>query len=84
MNILNLENVIESCHKEYERYNEHEQTESNSNMCELLKKNMKKYQLDLKYYCDKKNPLYVQKLNEMWKEKWSSSGGWPSLKNEWH
>ena len=34
-------------------------------MCELINKNMKKYKLDLKYYFDKKNPLYVQKLKEM-------------------
>jgi hypothetical protein len=30
---------------------------------------MKKYKLDLKYYFDKKNPLFVQKLKEMGKEK---------------
>ena len=34
-------------------------------MCKLLKTNLKKYKLDLKYYFDKKNPLYVQKTNEM-------------------
>ena len=33
-----------------------------------LKKNMKKYKLDLKYYFDQKNQLYVQKLKEMGKE----------------
>ena len=60
-----LEYVIESCKNEYDRYNEYEQTESNSKKCELIKKNMKKYKLDLKYYFDKKNPLYVQKLKEM-------------------
>ena len=65
LNKMNLENVIQSCKNKYERYNEFEQTESNSKMCELLKTNLKKYQLDLKYYFDEKNPLYVQKLKEM-------------------
>ena len=34
-------------------------------MCELITTKMKNYKLDLKYYFDKKNPLYVQKLKEM-------------------
>ena len=44
-------------------------------MCELIKKNMKRYKLDLKYYFDQKNPLYVQKLKEIGKEKQSLLDG---------
>ena len=36
-----LEYVIESCKNEYYRYNEYTETESNTKMCELIKKNMK-------------------------------------------
>ena len=31
-------------------------------MCELI---LKAYKLDLKYCCDKNNPLHVQKINEL-------------------
>ena len=69
LNKMYLEYVIESCKNEYDRYNGYTETESNTKMCELIKKNMKRYKLDLKYYFDQKNPLYVQKLKEMGKEK---------------
>ena len=42
---MNFEYVIESCKKEYNRYNEYKETESNLEMCELLKTNMKKIQI---------------------------------------
>ena len=45
LNKMYLKYVIESCKNEYDRYNEYEQTESNTNMCELIKKNLKKIQI---------------------------------------
>ena len=60
LNKMYLEYVIESCKNEYDRYTGYTETESNTKMCELIKKNMKRYKLDLKYYFDQKNPLYVQ------------------------
>ena len=36
---------------------------------------MKRYKLDLKYYFDQKNPLYVQKVKELGKEKQSLPDG---------